>query len=228
MCIPITDNIPTNTAQNEFRYEVKLFEATTNNQSKFIITPPNNANVWYPFLVFRGSRLMDVTDEYEYDDVTNILTITDPACYLLQGRHLTIVFLNKSYTDIKNEIFYIKMEFPVAQNGLTQIPPELYKTPTFQFDSSNLLLFINGVYLEPDRWSITQPGNNIQIISSTSGYWPPIVNKTFTAVYILQQPDPDLNYTEFREAYSQKEIDPSEDNDKLRFDELYSYVEKKP
>ena len=40
--------------------------------------------------------------------------------------------------------------------------------------------------------------------------------------------DPDSNSDGFNDLYGQKEVDPSEDNDKTRFDELYSRVERKP
>ena len=227
MCIPVTNNKPENTAQNEFRYQVVSFKATQAMQSEFIIDVPDDSMRWYPFLVFRGSRLMDVDEEYVYDDTINTLTITDPSCYIKKGRLLTLVFLNKTYTDIEKQIHYIKMQFDVDPSGITEIPKYLYKNPAFVFDETNLLVFINGVFLEPERWSVTADHKIKLHPIEEKSYEVPLIDKTFTAIYIRSQVDPDNSKKKFDGGYGQKEIDPSEDNDKLRFDELYSYVKRK-
>ena len=227
MCIPVKETKPTMKNSNQVIYQVVDEVATIDYQSAFTLSLPQGAKEWYPFLVFRGSRLMDVYEEYEYDELTNILTITDSSCFLKQGRALTIVYINKNNTDIKDDIKYIKMQFNVDSTGITEIPQYLYKNPAIQFDPSNLLLFINGVFLEPERYSI-EPGNWIKFNSSVvvSGYDPPFINKTFTGIYLIQYPNSD-NWDEFNGIYGQKEIDPSEDNDETRFDEMYAIVKRK-
>jgi hypothetical protein len=59
----------------------------------------------------------------------------------------------------------------------------------------------------------------------TAGYYPPYEDKTFTLVYMIAYQVSTAD--KFNTNYGQKEIDPSEDNDNIRFDELYSRVEKK-
>lgn len=227
MCIPVKETKPAMKNSNQVIYQVVDEIATINNQSIFTLSLPQGAKEWYPFLLFRGSRLMDVYNEYEYDESTNIVTITDPSCFVQLGRALTIVYINKNNTDIKDEIKYIKMQFDVDVSGITKIPEYLYKNPLIQFDPSNLLLFMNGVFLEPERYTIDS-GNiiNMNINPTISGYNTPYMDKTYTGIYLIQYPSSD-SWEEFNDEYGQKEIDPSEDNDETRFDEMYAVVKRK-
>lgn len=229
MCIPVHQTKLTLKADTQIHYEVVRVIATKDKQSVFTLELPDNSTSWYPFLLFKGSILLDVYDQYEFDDTTGILTITDPECYVSEGRALTIVYLNKSYTDIKKEIKYVKMEFNVTPTGMTEIPLYFYKNKDIKFNSSNLLLFVNGVFIEPERYTI-EPDNWIKFnsIPEIAGYDEPYEDKSFTGIYMMAYEDPDSNSDGFNDLYGQKEVDPSEDNDKTRFDELYSRVERKP
>lgn len=228
MCIPVKQTKPKILSTNQIRYQIVNIEATQDMQSIFEITLPPGAEDYYPFLVFRGSRLMDVEEEYEYDDLSQVIQIIDSSCFVKKGRSLTIVYLNKSYTDIEKEIKYVKAQFKVSSTGMTEIPKELYHNDKIQFNYSNSLLFINGVFLEPERYTI-EPGNWIKFNDNmeTAGYYPPYEDKTFTLVYMIAYQVSSDSADEFNTNYSQKEIDPSEDNDETRFDELYSRVERK-
>ena len=230
MCIPVKDTKPQKLASNQTRYEIVLIPNNgSTDQSIFTLQPPSSGN-WYPYLIFRGSRLMDVKNEYTYDETTNVLKITDSSCYLQPGRNLTVVYFNKSYTDLKKENIYIKMQFKASSTGTTEIPKSLYHNTNIQFDYTNLIVFLNGVYLEPDRYTI-EPGNWIKLNPNISiaGYGPqPYETKMFTAVYLMEYVDPDANAEAFNDEYGQKEVDPSEDNDETRFEEVYAYVKKKP
>jgi len=229
MCIPVHQTKLALSADTQIHYEVVRVIATKDKQSVFTLELPDNSTYWYPFLLFKGSILLDVYDQYEFEDTTGILTITDPECYVSEGRALTIVYLNKSYTDIKKEIKYVKMEFNVTPTGMTEIPLYLYRNKDIKFNSSNLLLFVNGVFIEPERYTI-EPDNWIKFnsIPEIAGYDEPYEDKSFTGIYIMAYEDPDSNSDGFDDLYGQKEVDPSEDNDKTRFDELYSRVERKP
>jgi hypothetical protein len=122
------------------------------------------------------------------------------------------------------------MQFKASSTGTTEIPKSLYHNTNIQFDYTNLIVFLNGVYLEPDRYTI-EPGNWIKFNPNISiaGYGPqPYENKMFTAVYLMEYVDPDANAEAFNDEYGQKEVDPSEDNDETRFEEVYAYVKKKP
>ena len=86
---------------------------------------------------------------------------------------------------------------------------------------------MNGVFLEPERYTIDS-GNiiNMNINPTISGYNTPYMDKTYTGIYLIQYPSSD-SWEEFNDEYGQKEIDPSEDNDETRFDEMYAVVKRK-
>lgn len=191
-----------------FKIEVKQVEATEEKQKIFYI--PDSDNQKKSFLAFVGSISMDVHDRFEWKNEINQMHLTHPDDYISKGRKVTFIFYTpyKGHMIRDREISFKKMLFDVTENGRVLIPTKLYDN--VDFNLTNILLFVNGTFLQPDRYNITD--NVLTMID-------PIDNalkttKTVTGIYLVAYIP---NYQEEGDG-PYKYYDLSKDRDVIWFD----------
>lgn len=197
----------------KFEIEVHQIEATEDQQQKFYIP---NVQIQKPsFLVFIGSINFDQKDRFRWKQEINRMDIIEEEEFVEKGRILTFIFykplLPKLIRD--KEIYFKKMVFDVADDsGYVTIPSKIYND--IDFNPSNLILFLNGTFLQPDRYSINN--NTISMNSTIDDAFDD--TKTLVGIYLVAYKP---NYMTEREG-PYDYTDMKEDHDWIVFDELYA------
>lgn len=120
--------------------------ATEDNQSVFRI--PASDIRCISFLVFKNNKLLN--KEYNYIIAHNNIVLQYKRDYLNTGESLTFVFVD-AYTRNGQENRFIQTSFECRLNSPTDIPQNFLN---YRFNPDNIILFLNGLYLPPDKYRI--------------------------------------------------------------------------
>lgn len=157
-------------------YLIKDVIATEEYQSVFYI--PKVSRRFRTFILFRGSMLLNKDYKYEiYDDK---IVITDERYYIREGRSLTFVFVD-AYSRVGVENRLLQATFSYIPNNTTQLPKNFL---TKRFTTDNMIIFLNGLYLTPDKYKI----ENDEIMIDGYLDLDELVDHTFTIVYMTTIP----------------------------------------
>lgn len=172
------------------------------------------------FLGFLGSVSLDLHKRCTWKPEIHQIIMNSDKDYVLKGRPVYFIFYEAQDNHLirDKEISFKKMMWDVTAAGPNTIPKQLYEG-SLKFDETNLMLFLNGTYLQPDRYTITHTddGNNI-ISMNTPADTALVANKTLTGVYLVSYTP---NYqTEGDGSY--KYTDLMEDHDWIWWDEMYA------
>lgn len=172
------------------------------------------------FLGFLGSVSLDLHKRCTWKPEIHQIIMNSDEDYVLKGRPVYFIFYEAQDNHLirDKEISFKKMMWDVTAAGPNTIPKQLYEG-SLKFDETNLMLFLNGTYLQPDRYTITHTddGNNV-INMNTPADTALIANKTLTGVYLVSYTP---NYqTEGDGPY--KYTDLMEDHDWIWWDEMYA------
>lgn len=172
------------------------------------------------FLGFLGSVSLDLHKRCTWKPEIHQIIMNSDEDYVLKGRPVYFIFYEAQDNHLirDKEISFKKMMWDVTAAGPNTIPKQLYEG-SLKFDETNLMLFLNGTYLQPDRYTITHTddGNNV-INMNTPADTALVANKTLTGVYLVSYTP---NYqTEGDGPY--KYTDLMEDHDWIWWDEMYA------
>ena len=172
------------------------------------------------FLGFLGSVSLDLHKRCTWKPEIHQIIMNSDEDYVLKGRPVYFIFYEAQDNHLirDKEISFKKMMWDVTAADPNTIPKQLYEG-SLKFDETNLMLFLNGTYLQPDRYTITHTndGNNV-INMNTPADTALVANKTLTGVYLVSYTP---NYqTEGDGQY--KYTDLMEDHDWIWWDEMYA------
>ena len=197
----------------EFAIEVHQVEITEDGQQAIYIPKVDVQKV--SFLAFNNSLNFDQKDRYQWKQEINRMDITEPEDFLDKGEVMTFIFYKPLKPKLMRdkEIYFKKMQFDIEDDsGQVKIPSNLYND--IEFNPSNLILFLNGTYLQPDRYSIVD--NVISMVSPIDDGFDD--TKTLVGIYLVAYKP---NYWEEVDG-PYKYTDMKEDHDWIIFDEMYA------
>lgn len=161
-----------------FMLDVRRIVPTTNGQ-KYIPLPsppvkPLDAN----FLVFNGALMFDISDQFIWDKANNRLDVQDTSS-IIAGRELIVIFYtnNPLYKKVKT-MELVKIKFTSTEDG--SVLMENTAGYDISFNNRNCIIFMNGTYLDPDRYSIS---NNVLTFNNPLDVLRK--NKAFTGCYLV-------------------------------------------
>lgn len=194
-----------------FGLEYGYVEVEEDGQRKFKIPKPSTNPK--SFLIFIGSINADTQNRFTWKQELDQLIITSGYDYLKKGKILNFIFYSVSDSNSNEnnkEIVFKKMEWEIDKNEECYIPSNLHDN--IQFNDSNLLLFINGTFIDPDRYQIDR-NNKIIFVNNNDN---PFENeKAVTGIYLV-------SYDSNSEKNNLDNYNMKEDNDWIWFDEMYS------
>lgn len=203
----------------EFAIDVRQVEATEDQQQKFYIP---NVEIQKPsFLAFVGSINFDQKDRFQWKQEINRMDIVEEEDFVEKGRLVTFIFYKPLLPKLirQKEIYFKKMQFDVPDDsGYVTIPSKLYND--IDFKPANLILFLNGTFLEPTRYNIQ--GNRINMVKPYDDALDD--TKALVGIYLVAYKP---NYmTEGEGPYDYTDM--KEDHDWIIFDEMYAtpYIPK--
>lgn len=198
----------------EFAIDVRQVEATQDEQQTFMVP---DVDIDKPsFLAFVGSLNFDQKDRFIYNQDLGRIDIQNSEDFVEKGRVVTFIFYKSTIPGAlrTREVMFKFIKFDVPDDtGKVKIPSEDYTD--LSFNERNLILFLNGVYLSPDRYSI---GSNI--ISMNDPLDDALDDtKTLVGVYLMAyQSSKNINDADGPYMYT----DMRDDHDWIIFDELYA------
>lgn len=183
-----------------FEFQVFAVTPTVDGQDEIDVPEvlPDNTN----FLVFEGALMFDVSDRYEWDKGNKKIRISD-ASSIKAGREIVFVFYtNKPGIKKYKTMEIVKIKFRSISDDQVLIENDAgYK---IKFNKKNLIVFMNGTYLDPDRYEI----DSANIITFTNPLDKLRANKSFTGCYLvshmLEQDIPYDILDDIREGYPNK------------------------
>ena len=132
---------------------------------------------------------------------TNISDDNNAACYLF------LRYICKQGADYGRDNWY----------SVTKIPHRIFRNRK-KFGKNNMLLFMNGIYLRPQRFIIFDNYIYIKKDLRLAGYNANLMHHTFTLVYLKDYPN-----KEVKNRIPARYSDMKEERDSLEFDERYAY-----
>lgn len=182
-----------------FEFQAIPVIPTMDNQSIIDLPIVNPANTG--FMAFEGALMFDVHEKFTWDKSNNQIIVHDPSS-IKAGRQILFVFyLNvpdkKKYKHI--EIVTIKFE-SLTDDSVTMKNTAGYR---IQFNKKNCIIFMNGTYLDPERYEISE-----NILKFTNPLDKLRAHKAFTGVYLVSHLlHPDTPYDildDIRDGYPNK------------------------
>lgn len=208
----------------EFELEVRQVVADRDKQAIFSVP---EVDIEHPtFMAFLGSTTLDIHDRFKWDEENNIMVLQSDEDYVVKGRSITFIFYKPLLPTMERdkEIMIRKMYFEPTKNGEALIPKDKYKEG-FVFSNNNLVLFLNGTYMQPDRYNVDATGK-ITMNDPTDDAI--TISKSLTGMYLG-------SYAPTKESGSgsgedidnvYKYVNMQEDHDWIIFDELYSTAQQ--
>lgn len=208
----------------EFELEVRQVVADRDKQAIFSVP---EVDIEHPtFMAFLGSTTLDIHDRFKWDEENNIMVLQSDEDYVVKGRSITFIFYKPLLPTMERdkEIMIRKMYFEPTKNGEALIPKDKYKEG-FVFSNNNLVLFLNGTYMQPDRYNVDATGK-ITMNDPTDDAI--TISKSLTGMYLG-------SYVPTKESGSgsgedidnvYKYVNMQEDHDWIIFDELYSTAQQ--
>lgn len=199
-----------------FGLEFYSVVAEEDRQQRFHI--PKIDNQKKSFLAFFGSISLDVHNKFTWKYELDQMILTNKEDYVKKGRVVNFIFYTPNNEDTlsrEKEIALKKMMWDVSEDGKSYIPEYLYTD--MQFNDSNLLLFLNGTFIQPDRYQIDK-NNCITFVNEDDDG---LKNtKTLTGIYLVSY-IPNYEKDDNTEG-PYNFIDMKEDHDWIWFDEMYA------
>ena len=142
-------------AKRKYRsFELDVYSVTlTSDGQKTIDVPPMDPTTTN-FMVFYGSLMMDVSNKFELDYSTNKIIVNDSCLDEMKaGRELVFVFYtNEPDHKRRMTMELVKIKFYSNKDGSVEMTNDSgYK---IDFNKKNCIIFMNGTYLDPDRYNI--------------------------------------------------------------------------
>ena len=192
-------------------YEVVPVEATTDLQTEFNVPAINNK--YYSFVLTLGSILLERDSHYYYNTINQTVLLLHDKVKL--GRNLYFIFLAPKRLRLNKEVHWTVVNFQAKEVNPTLIPPETYERQWFQH--KHILLFVNGVYIEPERYEIVE--NKIYMKPTLEkGYQEPMVDSWYTLLYLK-----DYDLKPKGNIYPELDEDMRDDSDEAQYFEAYNY-----
>ena len=206
--------------KNLTRFKVEVIDVKATEDKQRVFEIPKDVTNRENFLVFRGSVLLNHMYRYTVDRVRNKLVLQNEQDFLVKNRCLTFVFLENATTSNFKKIKISKIELVTTSVNNFLIPP--YFHDHIKFNYENLVLFLNGTYLQPDHYTIL---NNYISVLDTNKL--DVQDKQITGIYLEADPD-DVNDEGTRKSgYPSFEyLDLKEDHDFMWFEEAHSTAKK--
>lgn len=201
--------------RKKYKFTPYPVEATTQGQLEFKFPIAINDKVM-SHLVFRNSVLMDEQYRYTYiNDGTEItIKFNNPNDGVKKGCSVTFVtYEPRKAINTADVIRFNVLEFPVDVQNNFKIDPLNIKH--IKFTKENVMLFVNGTYMNPDRYNII---NNT--VHMAKGYDLILKDKSITAVYVDATVVPEEDETNLGTQY----VNVVEDNDFIWFEEMEAKV----
>lgn len=184
----------TNTAKKRYReFEFQTFQIFPSSSSQTVFTVPKVDPKNDNFLVFEGTLFFDVHYRYTWDTTVypNTITLDTSSGYLPTNKPLTFIFYTNKKSSHRNTktLELIKIYFESAQDG-GSVHMTNSRGYDIIFNKANCVLFMNGTYLEPDRYEIDTE-NNLTFNGEVDTLK---INKSFTGIYLVShsiEADPD-------------------------------------
>lgn len=199
-----------------FGLEFYSVVAEEDRQQRFYI--PKIDNQKKSFLAFLGSTSLDVHNKFTWKYELDQMILTNKEDYVKKGRVVNFIFYTPNNEDTlsrEKEIALKKMMWDISEDGKSYIPEYLYTD--MQFNDSNLLLFLNGTFIQPDRYQIDK-NNCITFVNEDDDG---LKNtKTLTGIYLVSY-IPNYEKDDNTEG-PYNFIDMKEDHDWIWFDEIYA------
>lgn len=131
------------------------------------------------FLVFRNSLILPIYDEDRFvmDDINHKFMIVNEEDWIPENTTVTFIFM-KSTTNTDSKLLLVQESFKCTDYE-TQLPSSIYRYPDQKFTKSNMLLFLNGTFVVPDRYQLNN--NTISLVDEDIDLRN---NHVFTVVYL--------------------------------------------
>ena len=131
-----------------------------------------------------------------------------------QGRNLYFIFIAPKRLRLNKEVRWTVVNFKAEETNPTLIPPETYENQWFYH--RHILLFVNGVYIEPERYDIID--NKIYMKPNLhKGYPEPNIDNFYTMIYLK-----DYQILPKGNSYPELDEDIEDDSDQATFFEGYN------
>ena len=205
----------------DLQYTLKVYKikAIKDKQVKFELPDEAKNN---NFLLFKGSTILDEINRYYYSEPDNSIIMNNPDDYFIAGRNLYCVIYKPLGTD--NQPFKLrfnKAEFLGNKNNEIDIPEYLYNG--MKFNSGNMILFVNGTYIEPDRYTVSNQKikfNNPPGVQLTRSGLNFIDGKAITIIYLKPYADIDKSPTDIAHLHNFELLD----NDFIYYEEYHAKI----
>ena len=216
----IFEESATNHLDIQYNFKVYKIPATQNKQLKFKLPDEAENN---NFLLFKGSVSLDEINRYYYSEPDNSIIINNPDDYFIAGRNLyCIIYKPLGTGDQQFKMRFNKAEILGTKNNEIVIPEYLYNG--MKFYSGNMMLFVNGTYIEPDRYIVSDqkikfnnpPG--IQLIGN--GLDSSIDGKAITIIYLKSYTNIDKSPTDSAHLHNFELLD----NDFIYYEESHAKI----
>ena len=170
---------PTSKHYRSFELDAYSYNLVSNGQKYIPVPPmdPNNTN----YLVFYGSLMFDISNKFDWDQSNNQMVVhNDCLNEMIAGRELVFIFYtnNPNYKR-KKTMELVKIKFVSNQDGSV----EMINTAGYsiQFNKKNCIIFMNGTYLDPDKYEIID-GHKLIFINPLDQLR---MHKAFTGCYLI-------------------------------------------
>lgn len=177
------------TSQKKFKFVPYKVTASYDGQIEFTI--PKSVKKDY-FLLFRGSVLMDMENRYYWTN-NDIVRFTNPNDGAKKGTDLVFLFYERT-NNVNNatDLYFEKIEFETTVDGSFLLDP--MQTESKIFDKDEIMLFLNGTYLPPERYNLIN--NKVTFTDKTDEL---LKDKAITGIYLqaevnMDEKDPAHQY----------------------------------
>ena len=209
----------TNYLDLQYTFKVYKIKAIKDKQVKFELPDEAKNN---NFLLFKGSTSLDEINRYYYSEPDNSIIMNNPDDYFIAGRNLYCVIYKPLGTDNKPfKLRFNKAEFLGNKNNEIDIPEYLYNG--MKFNSGNMILFVNGTYIEPDRYTVSDQKikfNNPPGVQLTRSGLNFIDGKAITIIYLKPYADIDKSPTDIAHLHNFELLD----NDFIYYEESHAKI----
>ena len=134
--------------------EYKIIKIACNQRWQHEFELPTLDDDWASFIVFKNSLILPIADEsrYRWDDYNHKFEILEMEEYLEEGETLTFVYL-KASSNLDQEVSWTQVSFK-CEGYETVLPETVLLYQNQRYDKRRTLLFLNGTYVNEDRYAI--------------------------------------------------------------------------
>lgn len=203
-------------------FDLTVHQVPINKSDNGVYSVPKVDPISTNFLVFYDTLFFNISDRFTLDTSTvpNKIKLNSPLSDLRvqDGHLLTFVFYGKSKdatARVNREMEICKIKFTSTNDGKANMQVADLKH-TIKFNNKNCIIFMNGTYLDPSRYSID---NNVLTFDSRINSL--ISNKALTGIYLVSHPT--IQESSDDGYFVHDGMNVIHDSKQLIFDELYAY-----